>query len=226
MPWQTSQSGRRKQNFGPKTNFKKMKLACGAFVGFPAYSDFVQRKFTAHPLLRMFRTIEQCSLEYDPVKGASIDPHIDDCWIWGERVVTVSLLSDSVLTLTLYEGDRERYNLPQVDRYRANLLERYATDEELNCLGRDAVVRLPMPARSLMVLYGGPRYQWEHCVLREDIAVRRVCIAYREFTPPYLPGWQTGDADDDKEATELHKGAAVLALAAQFFDHRMPMSSV
>lgn len=76
-----------------------MKLALGTFRGFPAYSKFVQDKFKDVPLLKTFQTIEQCSLEYDPVKGASIDPHIDDCWIWGERVVTVNCLSDSVLTL-------------------------------------------------------------------------------------------------------------------------------
>lgn len=87
------------QNYGPKTNFKKMKLAHGNFKGFPAYSKFVQDKFKTTPLLEDFQTIEQCSLEYDPYKGASIDPHIDDCWIWGERVVTVNCLSDSVLTL-------------------------------------------------------------------------------------------------------------------------------
>ena len=32
------------------------------------------------------------------------------------------------------------------------------------------------------------RYQWEHCILRSDISDRRVIIAYRELTPPYLPG--------------------------------------
>ena len=100
MPWVISQSGRRKQNFGPKTNFKKMKLALGQFKGFPEFSKFVQIKLNKSKLLNNFQTIEQCSLEYDPSKGASIDPHIDDCWIWGERVVTVNCLSDSVLTLS------------------------------------------------------------------------------------------------------------------------------
>lgn len=76
-----------------------MKLAHGSFKGFPEYSSFVQDHFKNVPLLDDFRTIEQCSLEYDPEKGASIDPHIDDCWIWGERVVTVNCLSDTVLTL-------------------------------------------------------------------------------------------------------------------------------
>lgn len=79
-----------------------MKLSCGQFNGFPVYSKFVQEKFTKIPILKDYQTIEQCSLEYDPNKGASIDPHIDDCWIWGERVVTVNCLSDSVLTLSRY----------------------------------------------------------------------------------------------------------------------------
>lgn len=37
-------------------------------------------------------------------------------------------------------------------------------------------------------MYGAPRYQFEHSVLRKDISTRRVCVAYREFTPMYLPG--------------------------------------
>lgn len=233
MPWATSQSGRRKQNFGPKTNFKKQKLQCGAFAGFPAFSQFVQQRFADVPLLRTFRTIEQCSLEYAPEKGASIDPHIDDCWVWGERVVTVNLLSDAVLTLTLYDGDRQRYNLPLVAGYRQHLLGACEPDEEaLAQRWANVVVRLPMPRRSLMVLFGGPRYQWEHCVLREDVRARRVCVAYREFTPPYLPEYASekqqtmAEAEEkqqeqhaDKALAELQKGEAVLALAAEFFDH-------
>ena len=51
----------------------------------------------------------------------------------------------------------------------------------------DMVIRIPLPRRSLLVMYGEPRYDWEHCVLRRDIINRRVVIAYREFTPTYLP---------------------------------------
>ncbi|XP_055683957.1 alpha-ketoglutarate-dependent dioxygenase alkB homolog 4 [Lutzomyia longipalpis] len=186
MPWDTSQSGRRKQNFGPKTNFKKMKLQPGQFRGFPGFSRFVQEKFNTVSLLKDYQTIEQCSLEYDPLRGASIDPHIDDCWIWGERVVTVNCLTDSVLTLAPYHGDKQRYNLCLVDSYREHLIE--PLEEAKKCPEEDILVRIPMPRRSLIVLYGPPRYQWEHSVLREDIKERRVCIAYREFTPKYLNG--------------------------------------
>lgn len=162
------------QNFGPNCNFRKRKIKPGAFKGFPETTEFVQRKFQDIPLLKGYRTIEQCSLEYDPHRGASIDPHVDDCWIWGERIVTVNLLSDTVLILTKYKGDKSRYNLqlaPDFD----------STDE-------DIAIKIPMPRRSLAVLYGDARYNWEHCILREDIKNRRVCLAYREFTPDYLPG--------------------------------------
>lgn len=207
LRWDISQSGRRKQvnpikwiikpslkctnnslfsqNYGPKTNFKKMKLAHGQFRGFPAYSAFVQQRFKHVPLLADFQTIEQCSLEYDPTKGASIDPHIDDCWIWGERVVTVNCLSDSILTLVRYDGDAKKYNLPQVESYQDSLLAPLATEAELEQFNGISV-QVPMPNRSLIVLYGPARYQFEHSVLRSDITSRRVCIAYREFTPMYL----------------------------------------
>lgn len=207
LPWDGSQSGRRKQNYGPKTNFKKMKIKPGDFNGFPSYSRFIQERFEEVDLLKQFHTIEQCSLEYDPAKGASIDPHIDDCWIWGERVVTVNCLSDSVLTLTRYRDDKPRYNLAQVDRYRNKLIPQPAELPETDDLA-DIVVRVPMPRRSLIVLYGQPRYAWEHSVLREDIAERRVCIAYREFTPPYL----------DEQAAEYEaSGKEILAIGRHFW---------
>lgn len=117
VPWDISQSGRRKQNYGPKTNFKKKKIVPGNFDGFPEFSNFLQDRFQSIDLLRDYQVIEQCSLEYDPDKGASIDPHIDDCWIWGERIVTVNCLSDSVLTMTIFKGDTKKYNLYCADEY-------------------------------------------------------------------------------------------------------------
>ncbi|KAJ8966187.1 hypothetical protein NQ314_003691 [Rhamnusium bicolor] len=176
MPWDLSQSGRRKQNFGPKS--------C---------SKFVQDKFNFISILKEFQTIEQCSLEYNPERGASIDPHIDDCWIWGERIVTVNLLSDSVLTMS-YNSKPERYNLDCVNTYPCILDENgkiNVTNKNFSITSsisenKYPIVRIPMPRRSLLVMYGSARYNWEHQVLREDILSRRVCLAYREFTPPYL----------------------------------------
>lgn len=207
MHWDVSQSGRRKQNFGPKTNFKKRKLQLGQFKGFPEFSEFVQTKMREVPLLHDFYVIEQCSLEYDPEKGASIDPHIDDCWVWGERVVTVNCVGDSVLTLTPFTDDPNlKYNLDFVETYKTHLIPRGT--ETCDVRGDDIVIRIPQPERSLVVMYGQARYEWEHCVLREDIKKRRVCIAYREFTPPFLVD---GDASEHSEQ--------INELAKYFWNH-------
>lgn len=203
IPWDLSQSGRRKQNFGPKCNFKKKKIKIGNFRGFPLPTKFIQDKFESVPIMRGFLTIEQCSLEYNPERGASIDPHVDDCWIWGERIVTVNLLADSVLTMT-YNPKPEKYNLDCVKDYPSVL----DSDGNFNSscdsyivkpcrTEQKPLVRIPLPRRSLFVMYNAARYDWEHQILREDISDRRVCLAYREFTPPYLEGG--GISDEIKE---------------------------
>lgn len=209
-PWDLSQSGRRKQNFGPKCNFKKRKLKPGEFDGFPSFTRFVQEKFENVAVLKGFQTIEQCSLEYNSKRGASIDPHIDDCWIWGERIVTVNLLEDSVLTMT-FNQNPARYNLNCVEMYPTvlNIDGTFNSTKECYKFVRDyksVIVRIPMPRRSLLVMYGAARYEWEHRILRDDIKKRRVCIAYREFTPPYLPGGEN-----------YEEGKAVLDLAKNFW---------
>lgn len=156
MPWDISQSGRRKQNFGPKTNFKKKKVVPGNFDGFPAFSKFIQERFENVDILKGYETIEQCSLEYDPSKGASIDPHIDDCWIWGERIITVNCLSDSVLTMTTYQGTTKKYNLdcandycPVLNKDGNIIIDNLETNNALEaCRPKhkvDAIIRIPMP---------------------------------------------------------------------------------
>lgn len=127
----------------------------GDFKGFPEFSRFVQEKFHHIPILNNYRSIEQCSLEYDPARGASIDAHIDDCWVWGERIVTVNCLSDSVLTMTPYKGDLNKYNLLECSTYRrvvndngqliddVGLAPPTCVDEDMEM--RDITVRIPMP---------------------------------------------------------------------------------
>jgi len=201
LPWDFSQSGRRKQNFGPRANFKKRKGKCGPFNGFPSCTKFIQDRFATEPLLESYRTVEQCSIEYRPETGAAIEPHIDDCWIWGERIVQLNLLTDTFLTCTPYVGSREKYNLSDVATYPRviddndkvvynpflNKFSKEAFEFPATNLGNIAV-KIPLPARSLLVMYSSARYEWEHAILREDIKARRVVIAYRELTPPYLAG--------------------------------------
>ncbi|CAH3890545.1 unnamed protein product [Pieris brassicae] len=156
MPWDISQSGRRKQNFGPKTNFKKRKI-----------------------------------------------------------------VADTVLTMTPFKGDTKKYNLSCAEEYPPIIKEDGSLNLQLQACSQsmfeacrplsqlDVIVRIPMIRRSLALMYGEPRYHWEHCILREDILARRVCIAYREFTPLYLTNGQ-------------HKciGDNIRSKAEQFWDHR------
>ena len=89
--------------------------------------------------------------------------------------MTLNLAGDSFLTMTKYHGGIDKYNLKDVD------IELPKTEDI-----PDICVRIPQPARSLIVIYGSARYQWLHCVLRRDIKERRVCIALREFTKQFL----------------------------------------
>ncbi|XP_028138312.2 alpha-ketoglutarate-dependent dioxygenase alkB homolog 4 [Diabrotica virgifera virgifera] len=213
MTWDPSQSGRRKQNFGPKCNFKKKRIRVGDFQGFPIQTEIIQTKFEDVSIMKGFQTIEQCSLEYTPERGASIDPHIDDCWIWGERIVTVNLLSDSILTMT-YNDKPNRYNLDCVKTYPSILTQKGFLNttnssyvvKPLNENDKYPVVRIPMPRGSLLIMYNSARYDWEHQVLREDIISRRVCLAYREFTPPYL---EAGE--------KFEEGKSILQKAKNFY---------
>lgn len=76
----------------------------------------------------------------------------------------------------------QQYNLDCVDDYKNELV---GSLQGFNA-SDDVIIRIPMPEKSLLALYGPPRYRYEHSVLREDINERRVAIAYREFTIPYL----------------------------------------
>lgn len=216
-------------------------MRCDSFSGYPAFTKYIQDRFSITGILHGFQTVEQCSLEYSPERGASIDPHIDDCWIWGERIPTLSLLIDSTLTLRKFNGPETKYNLVDRKTYPSQVgkdgnvkenekikreftkLQEWTDDVDAGesapkkcpCLtsqpaecAEPHVVRIPMPQRSLLVLYGPARYDWEHGILREDIPSRRVCITYRELTPTYL---QCGP--------KAEVGEAILQAGKVFWDH-------
>lgn len=80
-----------------------------------------------------------------------------------------------------FKGDTKRYNLPVVNSYASELKLPLATLEQLHSF--DAMlIKVPMPNRSLIVMYGMPRYQFEHSVLRTDINTCLICITFREFS--------------------------------------------
>lgn len=121
------------------------------------------------PSLAGFQPVEQCNLDYDPQRGSAIDPHLDDSWLWGERLVTVNMLSDTVLTMSLEQG-----------------LSELGLAEEVH-------VAIRLPRRCLVVVYGEARHRWKHAIHREDIVQRRVCSTFRELSEEFLPGGQQAE---------------------------------
>lgn len=94
-----------------------------------------------------------------------------------------------------YNGDLSKYNLnfaPDI----------YKTVFKSGIFSNEYVVRIPMPSRSLLVLFGEARYNWLHLIPRNDIIGRRVCLAYREFTEPYLK-----DGKLEKESNDIREKA-------------------
>ena len=72
-------------------------MKTGGFTGLPPFSENLYNRMLNVDILKDFIPVEQCHLEYTPERGSAIDPHFDDFWLWGDRLVTVNLLSDTYL---------------------------------------------------------------------------------------------------------------------------------
>ena len=110
--WFPSQSGRLKQDFGPRANYKKKKLKLDKFEGLPYFSHYLRNRLKTVDELHDFIPVEQCNLQYSPEQGSSIDFHFDDFWLWGERLIIINLLSDSFMFFN-YLGSYVKVPLPR-----------------------------------------------------------------------------------------------------------------
>ncbi|XP_007938327.1 alpha-ketoglutarate-dependent dioxygenase alkB homolog 4 [Orycteropus afer afer] len=185
-PWKLSQSGRRKQDYGPKVNFRKRKLRVAGFRGLPSFSWEVVRRMALYPGLEDFRPVEQCNLDYRPEWGSAIDPHLDDSWLWGERLVSLSLLSSTVLSMG-HEAPGSLLLCPAPPGSLEPLVEGVlAFSRSILC--QDVEVAIPLPRRSLLVLSGAARHQWQHAIHRRHITARRVGATFRELSAEFCSG--------------------------------------
>ncbi|CAF1408908.1 unnamed protein product [Rotaria sordida] len=150
--WIPSQSGRLKQDFGIKINFKKQTIKTKYFTGMPMYSKNLIQRLQTYRLIDDFQSVELCNLDYNIQRGSHIDPHIDDTWIWGERLITINLLSNTILSL-----------IPN--------------DKNTN-----KIIYIPLPRRWMIVLYGDARYEYKHGIQRQHIQNRRIAVTFRELT--------------------------------------------
>jgi len=152
-------------------NFKRQKVQLGSFNGLPSYIEPLLARINATvPSLTEFVPVELCCLDYRPERGAAIDPHTDDSWVWGERLVTINLLSSTVLTFSNYHG-----NVSQGCSNSPAPLESSATVEVL------------LPRWSLVIVKGQARHKWQHSIRREHISSRRIAITLRELAGEFLP---------------------------------------
>nr|XP_056720966.1 alpha-ketoglutarate-dependent dioxygenase alkB homolog 4 [Euleptes europaea] len=212
--WKPSQSGRRKQDYGPKVNFKKHKLKVAGFSGLPKFSQELVTRMKNHSPLAGFFPVEQCNLDYGPERGSAIDPHLDDCWLWGERLVSLNLLSSTMLSMSCDSEDSVQLfpaflsikeqmhgsgSPPALQNHHpppsftsaerlGNTIE-WETDASTKLVpSKDITVAVHLPRRSLVVLYGPARYVWKHAIYRNHITSRRICVTFREVSEEFSHG--------------------------------------
>ncbi len=173
VPFRPAQSGKLKQHYGPKVNFNKQKINSAQFRGLPNYARQLESRTrrlveqvpadrTPDPVaLRLaveaFETTDVFVLRYLEQAESNLDFHRDDTFAYGEVILDVSLESDSVLTF----------------------LERPKSESESHRL---RCVRVPLPARSVLVLYGQARSDWDHAILAYDVAGRRTSVTLRTLS--------------------------------------------
>ncbi|XP_043909792.1 alpha-ketoglutarate-dependent dioxygenase alkB homolog 4 isoform X2 [Protopterus annectens] len=182
-----------KKDYGPKVNFKKQKVRIGNYSGLPSFSQKLFDRMKKYMILEDFLPVEQCNLDYNPERGSAIVPHFDDSWLWGERLVSVNLLSETVLTMSS-DSENTLPLFPVCDPNEINSAVQKCTDK---CLGderegvsnrlsfRDVDVAIHLPRCSLVVLYGQARYDWKHAIHREHIGSRRICSTFRELSAEF-----------------------------------------
>ncbi|KAL4001873.1 hypothetical protein ACH3XW_1135 [Acanthocheilonema viteae] len=156
--WALSQSGRRKQDYGPRVNFKHKKIKMDRFVGMPSYIDLILNRMNSisSDLFGSYQPFELCNLEYRDDRWSTIEMHYDDTWIWGERLICVNLLNKSVLT---YSNDEKQF-----------------------------IIYVPLSRRTMVCMSDEIRYSWKHAVFPEHIHGRRIALTMREPSAAFKEG--------------------------------------
>ncbi len=181
-PFTLAQSGKEKQHFGAKINFNKRRMNTTGFHGLPQSAKWVEeiararidadatRNNECTRAVASFRTTDFFALRYFEAEGSNLDFHSDDRFGYGEAIFDLSLESDSVLTFIRLQSQN----------------------------GTVDCVRVPLPARSIALLYGAARFEWEHAILAYDIRGVRTSITLRTLS---------------EEIRDTEAGQNILALA-------------
>lgn len=170
----SSQSGREKRHYGPRVNFNRGRVNTDRFEGLPAWAPPLEERVRVraandfptedpvHDVLSGYVTTDVFVLRYATARASNLDFHLDDVFAYGELILDLSLESDT--TLTLYRGRPDG-----------------EVDDPHDVV--PACVRVPMPARSLALLFGPARYAWEHALLAPDLQGPRTSVTFRTVSP-------------------------------------------
>ncbi|KHN78206.1 Alpha-ketoglutarate-dependent dioxygenase alkB -like protein 4 [Toxocara canis] len=179
--WMISQSGRRKQDYGPRVNFKQKKVKMDRFEGMPEYTDVILEKMEAASAKKLgeFQPFELCNLEYVSDRLSAIEMHFDDSWIWGDiKRMTIFRLAEEralfeVVCCVLLSSTLNLLN---------NCVLTFTNDE------KRLVVYVALPRRTLVCMADEVRYQWKHGVLSQHVRGRRIALTMREPSPAFQEG--------------------------------------
>jgi alkylated DNA repair protein alkB family protein 4 len=178
--WVPSVSGRRKQDYGPTANFKKQKLKWNTFYGLPHWliSKFGEAAPTRPLLARVqdhspeFECIECLCLEYTQEMGSHIDPHKDDSWLWGERLISLSLAGECTMSfiadvdITASQPANVKHAADGTAAGTSTSVSPSAppppttAGEETSTPPAQFRCRVAVPRRSLLIVEGEARHRW------------------------------------------------------------------
>lgn len=206
-PWALSQSGRRKQDFSPRVNFKRQRVKMDRFQGVPSYAKPLIDKMECHQDLSGYKILELCNLEYEASRASRIEFHRDDRWIWGERLISINLLEGAIMTLRgpvpagkdgkmTSEHSSADANEPSDDDSSSRNANSQngcqKNDTHKNPGSREPVrptlVYIPMRVGSLLAMFGDVRHVWEHGIMPHHVARRRIALTMREPERKFMSG--------------------------------------
>ena len=107
-----------------------------------------------------------CNLKYEPQRASCIDPHYDDFWLWGDRLITLNLLSNTFLSLT-----PDPLKIPFIN---------------------ECEILIPLRRLSLNVINDDARNKWFHSIKKSHIKSTRIAITFRELSEEFKADDQKG----------------------------------
>lgn len=147
--------------------------------------------------------MELCCLDYRRSRASQIVPHLDDEWLWGEALVTLSLMSSSALTFELeYRPD---------DAFHRQLVA-LCPPTAVSAQDLQLVVAVPMPARSLTVTTGESRHTWRHSVRPEHVGERRLALTFRDLSAAFAPVALAASAGEAEAESGEGEGDAAIPI--------------